>query len=103
MSRFTPFLSVAALLATVNFAVAQVTTFAGGGAFVPGRAATVGSDDVYFTDPVNHVVRRFNIPTGALQTFSGVAGKPGDAEGTASNGRVRRRAPQGICHDGARL
>ena len=100
MARFT--VLVAALLATASVASAQVTTFAGAGAFVPGRAVTVGTD-VYFTDPTNHVVRRFNIPTGALQTFAGLAGTSGDAEGTAANGLARFKAPQGICYDGTNL
>ena len=80
--------------------VAQVTTFAGGGSFVPGRGVLLGTDDVYFTDPTNHVVRRFNIPTGSLQTIAGLSGSQGDV---ASGAVSRFTSPQGICTDGTSL
>ena len=52
------------------------------------------TDDVYFTDPTNHVVRRHvHIPTGALQTFAGLAGTSGDAGSRASRNLLQRHQP----------
>ena len=82
---------------------AQVTTYAGGGAFIPGRAALVGADDIYFADPTSHVIRRFNIPAKSMQVVAGSVGITGDADGTAANGLARFLTPQGICYDGTSL
>ena len=85
------------LVVSLPTAVAQLTTFAGGGTFSPARGALVNDAGLYFADPVNHVVRMFNLSSGILTTVVGAIGVSGDAIGPSA----RLKNPEGVCHDGA--
>jgi sugar lactone lactonase YvrE/thiol-disulfide isomerase/thioredoxin len=67
--------------------------------FFPSGVASDSAGNLYLADTDNHTIRKIVVSTGAVTILAGLAGSPGDADGTGSVARFNN--PSGVAVDSA--